>query len=192
MNFSGQTARDEICIGTGMRFSASGLHYRVMQALYFAGDWLRQRARERLVTEGKLAPHRASGARGEDLAHRYLQQRGLRIIGRNWRTRSGSAEIDIIAWDERGDDGILVFVEVKTRGSEDYNAPERQIDTLKRRNMARGAAEFVRIRFDVVSVVLGGTGNAAQIRHWPDAFFVDGLEARKAEPAAPGTFAAGS
>jgi putative endonuclease len=141
-----------------------------------------------MVAEGKLAPHRAIGQRGEDLAHRYLQRQGFRVIGRNWRTRSGSAEIDIVAWDERDNDGgTLVFVEVKARGSEERNAPERQIDLVKRRNMARGAAEFVRrfakgqekVRFDVVSVVLG-TGSE-QIRHWPDAFFVGGLETRRPE-----------
>jgi putative endonuclease len=169
-----------------------------VQALYFAGDWLRQRARDRLVAEGKLAPHRASGARGEDLAHRYLQRQGFRVIGRNWRTRSGSAEIDIVAWDEPdGDGGTLVFVEVKTRESEERNAPERQIDLVKRRNMARGAAEFVRrfamgqekIRFDVVSVVLGQEAKATTIRHWSDAFFVDGLEVRRLEPLASRRFA---
>jgi len=161
-----------------------------VQVLYFAGDWLRQRARERMVAEGALAPHRARGAYGEDLAHRFLQRSGMRIIGRNWRTRSGNAEIDIIAWDEAGNDGgVLVFVEVKTRASDEISAPEREIDYVKRRNMARGATEFVRrfaqgqerIRFDVVSVVLAPK---PEIRHIRDAFFVDGLETRQAGPAA--------
>jgi len=157
-----------------------------MRILYLAGDWLRQWARERLMAEGTLAPHRANGMRGEDLAHRYLQQHGMRIVARNWRTRSASAEIDLIAWDDTdGKGGVLVFVEVKSRASDDHSAPERQIDTVKRRNMARGAAEFVqrfapgqeRTRFDVVTVVLR---HEPEIRHFRDAFRVDGSHTRTA------------
>lgn len=157
-----------------------------MNILYLAGDWIRQRQRERLIALGTLAPHRAHGARGEDLAHRYLQRQGMRVIGRNWRTRSATAEIDIIAWDGPSDDGVLAFVEVKTRTSDDSGAPEREIDTIKRRNMARGAGEFVRrfapkqerIRFDVVSIVLRAP---PEIRHVRDAFYVKGLENRQVE-----------
>jgi putative endonuclease len=169
-----------------------------MRILYLAGDWLRRRAQERLVAQGTLAPHRANGMRGEDLAHRYLQRQGMRIVARNWRTRSASAEIDLVAWDEpdgdatNGEGGVLVFVEVKTRASDEINAPERQIDGVKRRNMARGAAEFVRrfavgqerIRFDVVSIVLR---REPEIRHFRDAFHVGGLETRKADPMPHGT-----
>ena len=139
-----------------------------------------------MVVEGRLAPHRAQGQRGEDLAHRYLQKQGMRIMARNWRTRSGNAEIDLIAWDESdpADAGVLVFVEVKTRASDVINAPERQIDFVKRRNMARGAGEFVRrfapgqerMRFDVVTIVLG---SPVDIKHWRDAFVVMGEQRRQ-------------
>ena len=138
------------------------------------------RARERLVAQGALSPTRALGARGEDLAHRYLQrERGMRIIGRNWRTRTGSAEIDIIAWEGDADNGVLVFVEVKTRSSEEMNRPERQVDVVKRRNMVRGATEYIRrfaptqerVRFDVVTVVTGTAADSApEIRYYSDAF----------------------
>jgi len=49
----------------------------------------------------------ATGRRGEALAARYLERRGLRIVGRNVRTRVG--EIDLVAYDE----GTLVLVEVR-------------------------------------------------------------------------------
>lgn len=50
------------------------------------------------------------GQHGEDAAATYLETRGLRVIGRNWRCgRAG--EVDLICQD--GD--TVVFVEVKTR-----------------------------------------------------------------------------
>jgi putative endonuclease len=99
----------------------------------------------------------AAGRRGEDLAQRYLQQRGC-IVGRNWRTRSGHSEVDLIAVD--GD--VLVFVEVKARRSDEYGAPDRTIGREKERQLARAAREYQRrtrgrwqkLRFDIVSVIL--------------------------------------
>jgi putative endonuclease len=118
------------------------------------GDWLRHRARLRLGNDAH-----AWGRRGEDLAHRYLQACGYIVIGRNWRTRSGSAEVDIIAAD--GD--TIVFVEVKTRATEAWGTPDQAVDEAKRRHMMRAAAEYLRLidadfsraRFDIVSVLFG-------------------------------------
>ena len=72
-------------------------------------DGVRHRSRRRT-----MSPDQVTGRRGEDLAHRYLQDQGLTVIGRNYRARSGMAELDIIA--REGDK--LVFVEVKTRASD--------------------------------------------------------------------------
>src|SRR5688572_29160696 len=54
-------------------------------------------------------PRRRLGARGEELAARHLEARGLEVVERNYRTRYG--ELDVVARDER----FLVFCEVKTR-----------------------------------------------------------------------------
>ena len=75
---------------------------------------MRDRARRGLWT----ADH-ASGRRGEDLAHRFLRRRGMVIVARNYRPPSGGGEIDLIGWD--GDK--LVFVEVKSRATDDFGAP---------------------------------------------------------------------
>lgn len=56
-------------------------------------------------------PRRAVGRRGEELAQAHLLRLGFSVIARNARTRHG--EIDLIAFK----DGVLVFVEVKTRTS---------------------------------------------------------------------------
>jgi putative endonuclease len=98
------------------------------------------------------------GRIGEDLAHTYLRGRGCKVVARNYRTRSAAGEADLVAW--HGDS--LVFVEVKTRQTADYGAPDRAVDEEKReririaaRDYARRAnVPFDRARFDIVSVVL--------------------------------------
>jgi putative endonuclease len=98
------------------------------------------------------------GRLGEDLAHRYLRSHGCTIVARNYRTLSGSGEIDIVAW--QGE--TLVFVEVKTRGTSDFGEPERAVDVQKRDHIRRAAQDYLRrsevewerSRFDIVSIVL--------------------------------------
>lgn len=100
----------------------------------------------------------------------------MRVVARNYRTLSGSGEVDLVAWD--GD--TLVMIEVKCRSNEEVSAPERNVDREKMRRMARAAREWARrasvpwerVRFDVVSVVLG---EPPVIRHWRDAFPVKTL-----------------
>jgi len=101
----------------------------------------------------------AAGRRGEDLAHRYLRREGFIIIARNYRLSSGEAEADLIA--REGED--LVIVEVKTRETAEYGAPERAVDREKQRHLVRVGREYARktdtpwehVRFDIVSVVIG-------------------------------------
>jgi len=101
----------------------------------------------------------AAGRRGEDLAHRYLRRHGFIIVARNYRLSSGEAEADLIA--REGED--LVIVEVKTRETAEYGAPERAVNPEKQRHLTRVAREYARktdtpwerVRFDVVSIVLG-------------------------------------
>ena len=110
------------------------------------------------------------GRIGEDLAHRYLRRQGCTIVARNYRTRSGSGEIDLVAW--QGE--TLVFVEVKTRDSAEFGTPDRAVDADKEQHLRtaardyarRAGVEWERIRFDVVSVVL----NPRRIEWIRDAF----------------------
>ncbi len=101
---------------------------------------------------------RASGRRGEDLAHRFLRRQGYVIVARNYRTRSGSGEIDLIGWDGEA----LAFVEVKTRASEEFGPPDRAVDQQKRARVILASRDYARragidwrkARFDLVNVVL--------------------------------------
>ncbi len=111
---------------------------------------------------------RANGRRGEDLAHRFLKRQGFKIVARNYRTASGGAEADLIAWER----DILSIVEVKTRASEDFGPPERAIGEAKRLHLLRAARGYVhkteipwdRVRFDVVTVILSDPPEITLIR----------------------------
>lgn len=116
-------------------------------------DWLRFSALSR-----KELKSYALGARAEDLAHRYLSRRGFQVVARNFRTRDGHGEIDLVAW-ENGK--TLVFVEVKSRQGEEHGAPGRNVSPDKKRTLLRAGREYARradipfdqARFDLVSVV---------------------------------------
>lgn len=121
--------------------------------LYRAGDALRDHRRRQISD-----PDQAAGRRGEDLAHRFLQRQGLVVVARNYRARSGAGELDLVAWDR----DTLVFVEVKTRATEEFGSPDRAVDQAKRERLLRAAREYARragadwrrVRFDIVNVVL--------------------------------------
>jgi putative endonuclease len=116
-------------------------------------------------------PAHAMGRRGEDLAHRYLRDCGFTIVARNYRGRNGAVEVDLIGWDGPS----LVFVEVKSRESNDFGNPEDAVDNEKQVRLIRAAGEFRQrtgvdwkfIRFDVVSVLLG---QPPALTHIQDAF----------------------
>ena len=137
------------------------------QLLWKVSDAARQ-FRERRV----LTPEAALGRKGEDYAHRYLRRAGFTILARNYRPGGGEAEVDIVARD--GD--IVVFVEVKSRRSSEFGAPDRAIDTTKQRNITRAARSYAtkagipwnQVRFDTVSVVFT---EPPSIIHHQDAFF---------------------
>jgi putative endonuclease len=101
-------------------------------------------------------PSHALGRRGEDLAQRYLQRQGYRILARNWRGQP-RAEVDIVALD-----GVCtVFVEVKSLASAAGCSPERMVSELKRVEQRICARAWARragiapeqVRFDLVTVV---------------------------------------
>lgn len=111
------------------------------------------------------------GERGELLAARHLRKMGYKIVMRNYR--GGDGEIDIVA---RQNDQ-LVFVEVKTRRSDQYTQPHRHVTHFKQHKLTRAARAYLshyrdrqpRARFDVVSIVWP-EGQAPRVVHIPNAF----------------------
>ncbi|MBB3052133.1 putative endonuclease [Prauserella isguenensis] len=121
-------------------------------------------------TRGKRS-HLDLGRRGEDLAARYLTERGLIVLSRNWRCREG--ELDIVATDR----STLVVCEVKTRSGRRFGEPAEAVTEDKqariRRITSRWLSEFqvgwCPIRFDVLSVDCP-PGGEPTVRHIPGAF----------------------
>ena len=116
------------------------------------------------------APHLTLGREGEDQAVRLLSSLGFTILTRNYSCRLG--EVDIICRHQ----GVLVFVEVKTRAQGSLGTGTDAVDRGKRARIAKACADYLSVnglwdkpcRFDVVSVVRQGDKLLAE--HYPDAF----------------------
>ncbi|OGU55839.1 MAG: YraN family protein [Ignavibacteria bacterium GWF2_33_9] len=98
---------------------------------------------------------RQKGTEGEELAVKYLQEKGFAIIKRNFHYGK-IGEIDIVAKDK----DCLVFVEVKARNSFKYGTGLDAITPSKQRQMVVVAKGYIQInnvqntemRFDVISI----------------------------------------
>ena len=118
-----------------------------------------------------MTDRRSLAAEGERLAAEHLARAGYRIVARN--VRADRVEIDLVA--ERGT--LVVFVEVKTRASRGFGAPEEAVDARKRARIVRGARAWLhaqalrraRVRFDVIAVEPDAAGRLC-VRHLPGAF----------------------
>jgi putative endonuclease len=107
------------------------------------------------------------GQWGEEMAVKFLTDNGYSVLTRNLRSAHG--EIDIIVHK----DGLLVFVEVKTRRSHTYGYPEDAVTTRKQAFMLSAAEEYLLAhpdgneswQFDVIAIV-GTPGGKVQIEHF--------------------------
>ena len=115
--------------------------------------------------------HLRRGKLGERAAKRHLRRAGLKFLTANFRSSRG--EIDLVFRDR----DCLVFVEVKTRSSEDWRRPAAAVNAQKRRLLSQAALDYlkllrrpqVKIRFDIVEVLLCD-GAVREVRHLPNTF----------------------
>jgi putative endonuclease len=127
------------------------------------------------------ASTRARGREAEEIAAAWLSARGYRVLARNHALRRG--EVDLVCEGE----GVLCFVEVRSRSGDAYGGPEETVDRRKARRVVlaaadwaernRAAAEGRDVRFDVVAVTFAE--GPPRVAHFPAAFDADG---------APGAF----
>ena len=119
----------------------------------------------------ELPEHLRRGQLGERAAKKHLRKLGLKFLIANFKSSRG--EIDLVFRD--GD--CLVFVEVKTRSSEEWTRPAAAVDSRKRRLLSQTALDYLRllrnpqvkIRFDIVEVLLD-EGKVREVRHLPNTF----------------------
>ena len=108
---------------------------------------------------------------GEIFATRYLRDRGYEILSTNYVCRFG--EIDIIAMK----DGVMSFVEVKTRNEKTAVRPVEAVDEGKSERIRLTAKNFIaftkieaQTRFDVCEVFLDDNNKPVDINYIGNAF----------------------
>jgi putative endonuclease len=119
-------------------------------------------------------PHLRHGELGERAAKRHLQRLGLKFLTANFRSDRG--EIDLIFREK----DCLVFVEVKTRSSEEWTRPAAAVNAERRRRLTRAGLDYlhllrdppVKVRFDIVEVLLQD-GAVRELRHLPNTFAME-------------------
>jgi putative endonuclease len=112
----------------------------------------------------------ALARKGEELACQHLIAKGYQVLHRNYRI--GQGELDIIARHQ----GMVVFVEVKTRESDFLTDPLQLVPMAKQKQVIRLANTFLKMqktleqgRFDVVIVV--HNMQYTKLNHIEDAFY---------------------
>jgi putative endonuclease len=106
-----------------------------------------------------------TGKEGEKIAAAFLRKNGYRICETNFRCVLG--EIDIIAREK----SELVFIEVKTRRSEEMGYPEQAVGIKKQKKMCQLALWYLQkknitdagARFDVVAITMLPSGNEIKL-----------------------------
>ena len=105
------------------------------------------------------------GRQGEELALRFLKQKGYRLVQTNYSCKLG--EVDIIAKEK----DVIVFVEVKTRTSTLFGPPQLAVTRAKQNQLSKVALNFLKekriedakARFDVVAILLGPEGEKIEL-----------------------------
>jgi len=125
-----------------------------------------------LIRRGLLNDRARLGRWGERRCERFLQNKGLRTLIRNYSCKLG--ELDLVMVDP---DGTLVFVEVRSRADERFGPAEATVNPTKRERVSKAARHFIAahriedrpLRFDVITLILGHRG-PPQIHHYENAF----------------------
>src|SRR5579872_6840524 len=93
---------------------------------------------KQLLKKEEIPLHLQHGELGEQAAKKHLRRLGLKYLTANFRSDRG--EIDLVFRDE----DCLVFVEVKTRSSEDWTRPAAAVNARKRRLLSKCAMDYLR------------------------------------------------
>jgi putative endonuclease len=119
----------------------------------------------------RLDSKTAKGSYTEHIAFKFLVSLGYDIHAVNWRR--SKAEIDIIAQHGK----TLVFVEVKSRSSDDFGDPALAVSKRKQKLLVSAATLYMDeikydrdFRFDIITVI-GYNESSLSIEHYKDAFF---------------------
>ncbi len=114
-----------------------------------------------------MAAHNEFGKAGEEMAAEWLEQRGFQLISRNWKW--ARYEVDIIACRQ----GVLHFVEVKSRHDDRFGNPEDWVGRKKGSHLLAAGEAYLdkypiwnRVQYDILSILLTDDGKQ-------DFFFIE-------------------
>ena len=83
------------------------------------------------------------GKEGEEIAKKFLEQKGFRLIESNYNNKLG--EIDLIMSNKE----VLVFVEVKLKVGDKFGSPEEMISKYKLNRIRRIAESFLMLNPEI-------------------------------------------
>lgn len=116
-----------------------------------------------------MAIHHKFGKEGEEFALEYIRQKGYKVLELNYRLHP--YEVDIIALENE----LVVFIEVKTRQTDEYGHPIEFITGKKEQNLIKVADYYLQYklpgregRFDVITLLKGSNGFI--LEHFINAF----------------------
>jgi putative endonuclease len=112
------------------------------------------------------------GSRSERAGARFLRRLGYRILARNYSCPLG--ELDLVALDGQ----CIVFVEVRSTGGPEIDAPAASVDDRKQRRLTHLALHYLQhkrllhyaARFDVLAISWPSSQREPRIHHFPQAF----------------------
>ena len=118
-----------------------------------------------------MSKHNETGVKGEQIAEKFLLEKGYLVLHKNWCFEK--KEIDIVV--QKGD--MLVFVEVKTRTNLYFGFPEEAVN-LKKQEYLKTAAEafldtfpgYLKVQFDIISIHIKND-EVKEVFHFEDAFY---------------------
>lgn len=119
------------------------------------------------MTSGRLAQHLITGDVAEQLAATFLQQKGLKLVEKNFRCAYG--EIDLIMRDGK----TLVFIEVRLRRNSQFGGAAMSITPSKQQKLKRTAERYLQIHGDTAcrfDAILMQTTELNTVEWIPNAF----------------------
>jgi putative endonuclease len=117
-----------------------------------------------------MGNHQNLGNKGEEIARKYLNDKGFSILEQNWHFHH--KEIDLIAHK----DGVIHIVEVKSRSGNYLELPRWAVNKQKQRDLVAAANGYIveknldmEVSFDIIEVIKHK--EQFYVRFIPDAFY---------------------
>lgn len=111
------------------------------------------------------------GKIGENLAANYLSAKGYKILQKNFRAKQ-YGEVDLVV--AHPDGQTMVFVEVKTRTSDQFGQPEEAVGFRKMRELRKMVFYYSNLysikdatpQIDVIAIKLGRNDDMETLEHF--------------------------